>query len=196
MCSRISWCFGRSFFIEHIKNLISNLPEGHEKDFLKIRYLRVVQKLEESTKRSGFWYNSLTFVVTVGSILVPALISIQDRGTSYDDTEEEKMVHSNNIYWTVWGISLSVTISNALIKMLSLDKTYITRNIKLNQFKSEGAMFISKTGPYDIEDDTQRFRLFVQNIESLKKKQVLEEYTYQQTEANNNEEERIDSSVV
>ena len=195
MCSRISWCFGRSFFIEHIKNLISNLPEGHEKDFLKIRYLRVVQKLEESTKRSGFWYNSLTFVVTVGSILVPALISIQDRGTSHDDTEEEKMMHSNNIYWTVWGISLSVTISNALIKMLSLDKTYITRNIKLNQFKSEGAMFVSKTGPYDISDQQRRFKLFVDNIEALKKKQVLEEYTYQQNEANN-ESARITRSVI
>ena len=177
MCSRLSWCVGKSYFINQTHGLISNIENQEIKNYMNIRYTRMVKRLEESTKRSSFWYYLFSSVITVGSIIVPSLISVQDKTFTHDANADEQAEHSNNVYWTVWGLSISVTVSNAVIKLLSLDKTYITRNLRLNQFKSEGFMFLTKTGDYDIEDENLRFRIFVRNIEKIRREQILEEYT-------------------
>lgn len=187
MCSRISWCIGKSYFVEKYHKKVNKLTDDDMKDYMNIRYLRVVSKLEESTKRTTFLYHSLSFVITVGSILVPALISVQDKTTNPVSDEDERQEHSNNIFWSVWGISLGVTVSNAVIKLLSLDKSFITRNIKLNQFKSEGVLYFSKAGIYATANEKERFRLFVSNIEKLKRDQVLEEFTQNQEELESNQ---------
>ena len=77
----------------------------------------------------------------------------------------------------MWSISVSVTMSNAIIKLFNIDKNYITRNIKLDKFKSEGSTYLSQTDKYNIEDDKERFEEFVKNIEALKKQQIMEEFT-------------------
>ena len=179
MCSRISWCFGRSFFTNNFERAIQNYSDD-KKNYLHFRYLRIVRNLEMSTKRSAFWYYTLTSMVTIGSIMTPALISVQGRPTEYDSSEEEAEKHANNVYWSVWGISILVTCSNAIIKLLDLDKTYITRNIRVNQLRSEGCMYLSKSGIYKIQDDDARFKEFVNNVEKIKNHQIVEEYTQHQ----------------
>jgi hypothetical protein len=185
MCSRISWCIGRTFFTEEFRayiNAHSNDISEEEKVYMKMRYLRTLAKLDESTKRCGFWYTSLGTVVTVGSLIVPALISVQDRPVQSDADNEDKAQHENNVYWTVWGISLAVTAANAIIKMLQLDKTYITRNIRLNQLKSEGTRYLACSGAYaQCPTRQERFRLFTDNVERIKAEQTLEEFTHQRS---------------
>lgn len=176
MCSRISWCFGRSYFVSNFRAISTNLNDS-ERNFINIRYLRLVKNLEETTKRSAFFYYLFSSIVTTGSIIVPSLISIQDRAFKINATEEEMDKHSNNIYWTVWSISLTVTFSNAFIKMLRIDQTYISRNLRLNQLKSEGMMFISGIGEYNIPDSSERFKKFVVNIEKIKNLQMDQEFT-------------------
>jgi len=58
-----------------------------------------------------------------------------------------------------------------------LDKTYITRNLRLNQFRSETMKYITKTGPYATSDNVVRFNNFVKIIENMREQQILEEYT-------------------
>jgi len=179
MCSRISWCFGNSYFANNLDEYTSRLREGDEKRFFKMRFNRLIRRLEESTKRSSFWYYSLSSMVTIGSIIVPSLISIQDKTFDSQAGEEDIEKHANNIYWSIWSISISVTLSNAFIKLLSLDKTYITRNLRLNQFKSEVMKYLTASDIYNINDTNLRFRMLVKNIEMIKRQQVLEEYTPQ-----------------
>ena len=176
MCSRVSWCFGRSYFTEHFRSICSNLEE-EKRNFINMRYLRLVKNLEESTKRSALFYYIFSSVVTTGSILVPSLISIQDKAFSHDPTETEKNEHSNNIYWTVWGISIAVTLSNAFIKLLRLDQTFISRNLRLNQLRSEGVMYLSSVGDYIDIDDEQKFIKFADNVEKIKNMQMHQEFT-------------------
>lgn len=176
MCSRVSWCFGRSYFTEHFRSVCSNLEE-EKRNFVNMRYLRLVKNLEESTKRSALFYYVFSALVTSGSILVPSLISIQDRTFNHDATEIEQSEHSNNIYWTVWGISITVTLSNAFIKLLRLDQTYISRNLRLNQLRSEGIMYLSSVGDYNVVDPDQKFRKFVDNVEKIKNMQMHQEFT-------------------
>lgn len=179
MCSRISWCFGQSYFAQQLKRYSDGLEDGEEKRFFEMRFNRMIKRLEESTKRSSFWYLSLSAMVTIGSIIVPSLISIQDKSFDADATQTELDQHANNIYWSIWAISISVTVSNAFIKLLSLDKTYITRNLRLNQFKSEIMKYLTASDIYNIIDNESRFRTLVKNIEIIKRQQVLEEYTPQ-----------------
>lgn len=185
MCSRVSWCIGRTFFTEEFQayiNAHSNEISEEERVYMKMRYLRTLAKLDESTKRCGFWYTGLGSVVTVGSLIVPALISVQDRPVQSNADTEDKAQHENNVYWTVWGISLAVTAANAIIKMLQLDKTYITRNIRLNQLKSEGTRYLACSGAYaQCATRQERFRLFTDNVERIKAEQTLEEFTHQRS---------------
>lgn len=191
MCSRVSWCFGRSYFVDNFRAMSSNLDEL-QRNFVNIRYLRMIKNLEESTKRSGFFYYTFSMVVTVGSVLVPSFISIQERAFKYDADEREMTEHSNNIYWSVWGISLSVTLSNAFIKLLRLDQTYISRNLRLNQLRSEGIMFITETDDYAGLSPEQRFNRFTVAVEKLKTLQMQQEFT-QSTEF---ERQREDNTIT
>lgn len=176
MCSRISWCFGRSYFVENFRSICSRL-ETQQRNFINLRYLRLIKNLEETTKRSAFFYYIFSSLVTTGSILVPSLISIQNRSFNHDATEEEKSEHSNNIYWTVWGISIVVTFSNAFIKLLRLDQTYISRNLRLNQLRSEGILFITSTAEYNGLSQEAKFKKFVDSIEKIKNLQMHQEFT-------------------
>jgi len=176
MCSIVSWCFGKSYFIQNFRAITTTLTDV-ERNYINLRYLRLIKNLEETTKRSGLFYYLFSGLVTTGSIIVPSLISIQDRSFKYNATEQEKEEHSNNVYWSVWGISLAVTFSNAFIKLLRLDQTFISRNLRLNQLRSEGVMFISNIGDYNIEDKDECFRRFVSNIEKIKNLQMSQEFT-------------------
>lgn len=176
MCSRISWCFGKSYFSENFREITSNLTDIN-RDYINLRYLRVVKNLEESTKRATFYYYLLSSVVTLGSILVPSLISIQDRAFKFNATDSEKTEHSNYIYWTVWIISILVTLSNAFIKLLRFDQTCISRILRLNQLRSEGIMYVTKTDVYAHISDTERFDKFVTAVEKLKNLQLHQEFT-------------------
>ena len=172
-------CCGDGFFVDQLIRSLENIEEQEIKDYMRIRYLRVVNNLEKSSKNSSFLYYTFTGIVTVGTILTSSLITIQDKSPD-----------NNSIYWSVWSISLSVTLSNAILKMLGLDKTYISRNIKLNQFKSEGSLYLTKTGLYDIDNDEERFKLFVSNIEKLKREMTLDEYLQNESKSENNERRR------
>lgn len=176
MCSMIGRCFGKSYFIQNFRAITTNLTDV-ERNYINLRYLRLIKNLEGTTRRSGFFYYLFSGLVTTGSIIVPSLISIQDRSFKYNATEREKEEHSNNVYWSVWGISLIVTFSNAFIKLLRLDQTFISRNLRLNQLRSEGVMFISNIGDYNLEEKDECFRRFVSNVEKIKNLQMSQEFT-------------------
>ena len=175
MCSKISWCFGKSFFVDNLKPKINDLEDEGQRDYLNIRYLRVVKRLEEVTKRTSMLYYIFSINVTVGSLLIPPLLSVDEK----------------DAFWAIFSISLLVSGSNAIIKLFHLDKTYVTRHIRLNQFKSEGMLYLSKSGVYNILNADERFRLFVNNIERFKKEQIMEEYTQNREEMDRSERELV-----
>ena len=107
------------------------------------------------------------------------MISIQDKTFDVNSGEEEQKQHENNIYWASWGISLMVTMSNALVRLFSFDKTAITRKLRMNHLKSEGWLFLELAGSYsEFETLQDAFQTFCNNIERIKTEQVEEEYTF------------------
>jgi hypothetical protein len=106
-------------------------------------------------------------VVTVGSILLPAFLSIQN-----DDD------YSSNIYWTTWGISIVITLCNGCIQLYSLDKNYITFSYIVEKLKTEGWKYFQCSGHYKYKTHRENFVNFCEMIEKLKMKQVSKEIEY------------------
>jgi hypothetical protein len=185
MCSTISWCVNKSEFSNRFSQLVSmedNHLDAMSKQILKSRYINLVNSLEVKSKRSAFWFTTLNTFTTVGSIIVPALLSVQDRTFQVNATDQDQDTHENGIYWATWGVSLMVTLSNALLRLFSLDKTYITRKIKSNHLKSEGWLFLELAGEYSRYSTHQEaFVYFCNSIEKIKTEQIIEEYTFEST---------------
>ena len=182
MCSSISWCVNKSGFARRFNQILEeDNPSLNQmsKSILKDRYVRLVNGLEVSAKRSNFWFLTLSVVTTVGSIIVPALISIQDKPFLVNSTSNELEQHNNNIYWASWGISLTVTISNGLVRLFSFDQTAITRKLRMNHLKSEGWLFLELSGDYSrFTTHQDAFQTFCNNVEKIKTEQIQEEYTF------------------
>ena len=89
------------------------------------------------------------------------------------------MNHEHNIYWATWSISLLVTLSNAMLRLFSLDKTYITRKLKSSHLKSEGWLFLELAGEYSVYRTHQMGLFILQSIEKIKTEQITEEYTFE-----------------
>ena len=148
MCSELSWCVNNSDFKQKFQRAIDELNDEELSSFnkvlLKKRFIPMVGKMEIESKRANFLYTIFQTATTLGSILVPALLSIEDRSIIFNATQVEQIQQEHNMYWVTWGISLVVTISNAFNQLLGLERKYIMRNIHLSQMKKEGWCFLEK----------------------------------------------------
>ena len=169
------------FFSDRIKPIINQIETRSIKDYMVIRYLNLVKRLEIHTLKTAFLYYFLSLNITFGSLIIPSLLSIKDKQEDY--------------FWSILIISLVVSCSNAIIKLFHLDKFYVTRHIRMNQFKTEGLFFLTGVEPYG-EINEENFRLFVKNIEKLKREHILEEYTQNREENNYNGDSRLENLTI
>lgn len=139
----------------------------------KILIYRFTSLLREYRSRSNFYsvsFHVLRITITVGSLIVPALLSVQGSMTTI-------------VYWCVWVLSLCVTISNGIMTLFKVDKKYYVLNTTYHHIVSEGWQYISLTGRYDgnktpgfpVTHDTQ-FKIFCRSLEKTRMKQVEDEY--------------------
>lgn len=169
-------CFSTSYFVNNFTRTLGNGFTTEQFNFINIRYLRLVKNLEESTRRSAFLYYFFSGIVTIVSILVPSLISIQDKSFVSNATEQDISRHNQIVYWVIWSLSIIITVSNAFIKLLRLDQNYISRTLRLNQLRSEGILFVNNVGEYEDLPNDQRFKLFIRNVEKIKDSQMKQEF--------------------
>ena len=152
-------------------NLFDTLDiEPYKKSVLQERYLNVLQNFQMRATRLSFIFYSARIIITVGSILVPAFLSIQN--SSYQ----------MQIYWTTWVLSIFVTICNGLITLFKIDKKYFFINTTLELLHSEGWQYIGLSGRYAPKDapvpptHENQFLVFFHMAEKIKMRQVEEEY--------------------
>jgi len=144
--------------------------EQYKKTVLQQRYLDVLQNFQTRANNLSFLFYTSRIIVTVGSILVPAFLSIQ--GTTYQAP----------IYWTTWVLSVFVTICNGLMTLFKLDKKYFFIHTTLELLKSEGWQYIGLSGRYSHKDalispsHDNQFLVFFHMAEKIKMRQVEEEY--------------------
>jgi hypothetical protein len=145
---------------------------------LNERYIRVIQSFSTRVKRIDWMFNLTRFITTAGSLLVPALISIQYiKNVWWTDIDSFQV----QVYWATWFLSVLVTLSNGLSQIYRFDKKYYFLHTTLELLKSEGWQYIALTGKYAGKDGApsthfNQFVVFYHNAERIKLRQVEEEY--------------------
>ncbi len=187
----------RSKYRNQTREIIQNIPlDDFNKLILKKRYVQLMEQLDIKRSSTSFWYNIFTFIITLGSILVPALISIEDKSLLYPEQNisignigNETIIKTESaeslldkqehvLFWVTFCISLLVTICNALIKLYSLDKVYVIRNLKYDELRREGWFFYTLTGDYkSFNNNNEAFKLFITRIETIKSMLLHDELT-------------------
>lgn len=181
MLSRRGCYRGTPCFLETLDKV--QLPPL-QKSILEKRYIPMIRCLEKRCFRIAILFHIGRIIVTVGSLIVPALLSIQ-----YTSTGEEPTSFMNpnamayQIYWTTWVLSLLVTTSNGILGLFKMDKKYYFLHTTLEQLRSEGWQYLQLSGRYSgfyipgtKPSHENQFIYFCNAVEKIKMKQVQEEY--------------------
>ena len=149
-------------------------------DFSKKALLyRISSILHEYTNRAFFYsivYHFGRGTVTIGSLIVPALLSIQG-------PNGQTASYSSELYWLTWSLSLFVTIFNGILTLFKIEKKYSYLNTLQEQVRSEGWQYVHLTGKYgghhfEPNKSTHSNELihFTHSLERIKLNQTNDEY--------------------
>ena len=151
-----------------------------QKEIIQSRYLHILENFQKRTRNHSILFFIGHFIVTVGSLFVPALLSVQNSGSNYTFNNTNFTVQ---IYWATFIISLMVTICNGILTLFKVDKKYYFLNTTLERLRSEGWQYFGLTGRYSGHlignrqpTHQNQFVYFTHYIEKIKMKQVEEEY--------------------
>jgi len=143
---------------------------------IRILEMRYVSLLQEYEKRL-FWidvnYHLSRGFVSLGSVAVPALLSIQSPTSTST---------SIWIYWLTWTISLLVTIFHNFSTLFRFDKRFFGIHSIIEKLRSEGWQYLELSGRYSgyyghVKPTHQnQFLYFVSNIEKMRLKQTEDEF--------------------
>ena len=149
-----------------------DLNSETERNILKSRFLSEVLSYEDRTNHTKKYYNAFRFLVTTGSILLPAILSMGQM-----DPAKLPKNFENISYWCSWSISIMVTGCNGFLQLFSLDKNYFEYAITTEQLKTEGWQYFQLSGKYEeYEDHNEAYKPFCKSIENIKRKQVEKEF--------------------
>ena len=167
--------FQRSSYYERVNDIINNLVlknSPSDNEIIKNRFLYEVMNYEYKRDSINKYYNGLRFVMTIGSILLPAILSIGQM-----DPAKLPRNFDSITYWTSWSLSLTITACNGFLQLFSLDKNYIAYSLVVEQLKTEGWQYFQLSGKYEnAQNHGQAFKQFCKSVEGVKRKQIEQEY--------------------
>lgn len=165
--------------------------EENQRLIIKHRFTSLLEEYGDRSWRYSISFHSLRITITIGSLIVPAILSVQFTGTQT----------SLSVYWIVWFLSLIVTISNALLTLLKVDKKYYTINTVFHHIVSEGWLYVELSGKYsgfktpgEAPTHKNQFVYFCHSLEKIRMKQIEDEY-FKLTEVHNNHNKTHDPLV-
>lgn len=167
--------FERIGYKDQVLDIINSLelPSETDKHILKSRFLYEVLNYDARRNHTKKYYNAFRFIVTLGSIFLPAILSIGQM-----DPAKLPKNFDRFSYWASWSISLTVTACNGFLQLFSLDKNYFEYAITSEQLKTEGWQYFQLSGKYeDYPDHSSAYRSFCKSIENIKRKQVEKEFS-------------------
>ena len=149
-----------------------------QKQHIKARYVNILENFKKRTRKYSIVFFVGHFVITVGSLFVPALLSIQNSSTSVSIGNGTTIP----IYIITFIVSLLVTIFNGILTLFKIDKKFYFLNTTMERLRSEGWQYLGLTGRYSgmaneiVPTHSNQFMYFIHQIEKIKMKQVEEEF--------------------
>ena len=162
-------------FADNVSGIIDDieLQRPYDRAIIKYRFLNEINYYEKKRDETKKYYNIFRFIVTTGSILLPAILSM-------GQMDPAKLPRNFDMvsYWCSWTISLMVTGSNGFLQLFSLDKNYFSYSMVVEQLKTEGWQYFGLSGKYeDYPDHQSAYKTFSKSIESIKRKQIDQEFS-------------------
>ena len=137
-----------------INNLQNVQLDPFKKQLLQNRYIPEIKEYENKSISISFWFNILRVIVSFGSVIIPALLTINK--------------YKNLTYWISWAISLLVTLCNIIIQLFQLDKKYFLYSQVLHKLEAEGWNYLQLCGKYsNFTNRNTSFVTFCNNVESI-----------------------------
>ena len=107
---------------EAIDEAISNTTlQAHQKRVLQMRVRGLLRQYGLRKTLYSITFHTLRTTTTVGSLIVPALLSVQYVN---GNVSSQNATIGIQVYWAVWVLSLFVTICSGLINLMTIDKKY------------------------------------------------------------------------
>ena len=169
-------CFNSNYkdkFSPIIRNI--DIDETRRKIILT-RFLEEVILYDKKAKVAEFFYIFFSLIITIGSVILPALLSIQNVHFSEDEDVDE--TYRERVYWFCWAISLLISICNGLIQLLSLNKQYSSYIAVRENLVSEGWKYLELCDNYSVGTHKDNFTKFCEEIEDIKKTQTDREAVF------------------
>ena len=149
-----------------------------QKQHIRARYINILENLKKRARKYSIVFFVGHFIITVGSLFVPALLSIQSSSTSFTLTNGTVVP----VYIITFIVSLLVTIFNGILTLFKIDKKFYFLHTTMERLRSEGWQYLGLTGRYsgrstDVPSTHEnQFIFFSHQIERIKMSQVQEEF--------------------
>jgi hypothetical protein len=166
--------------LEHV--LTTTALTRMQKNSIRRRFFELLREFRLRCRLYSILFHVGHFTITVGSLVVPALLSVQYAGTGITFIDASSF--QAQIYWATWILSLLVTMFNGVLVLFKVDVKYYSLHTTLERLRSEGWQYLQLTGRYaggfingtEMPTHRNQFKYFCHYIEKIKLKQVEEEY--------------------
>lgn len=132
--------------------------DERQKDYLRDRWLGQIRWMEAKAKTAQRRYYGLRLSTIVGGVIVPALVSLNVRGSHV----------AAGIGWTTFAVSLLVALSAAVEGLFQYGDRWRNYRLTAELVKAEGWQFAELAGVYlSYATHDAAFRPFAGNVETL-----------------------------
>ena len=164
----------RMAFPDHMDNIFDEMTDltSLQRHTIKERYRFLMEEYRQRCRLYAVLFYVFRITMTVGSLAVPALLSIQNGGGT-----------PPYLYWLTWSISLAVTTANGIMTLFKLDKRFFTLHATAERLRSETWQFIQLSGRYSGHhgghhkpNHANQFVYYCSQLEKINMKRVDDEY--------------------
>lgn len=138
---------------------------------IKERYRFMLREYRRRIVLYTFLFYALRMTMTVGSLAVPALLSLK---TTPDGAEV--------LYWFTWGMSLAVTTANGLSTLFKVDKRFFMIRTVTEQLRTETWQFLALSGRYsghyggEKPTHANQYVYYTTRLEKIRMRHIEEEF--------------------
>ena len=165
----------RMKYADHMDGLFDELTDLTvlQRHTIKERYRFLMSEYRYRCRIYAVLFYVFRMTMTVGSLAVPALLSIQNTSSA-----------SNYLYWMTWGISLAVTAANGITTLFKLDKRFFALHATAERIRSETWQYIQLSGRYSGHHGhnhhkpthTNQYVYYCTQLEKINMKRIDDEY--------------------
>ena len=157
--------------MDHIFDELTDLTVI-QRHMIKERYRFLMSDYRHRCRLYSMLFYMFRLTMTVGSLAVPALLTIQNTPGA-----------SVAMYWVTWVISLAVTTSNGIMLLFKIDKRFFMMHATIERLRSETWQFVELAGRYsghythpNPATHSNQYVYYCTHLEKINMKRVDEEY--------------------